>query len=160
MDDGERKRNFFISILGSNLIQNVIIGSVLLFCASMSLSAIFSASGRVNISLAKTYDFPVNDEWYTISSTGEKVPVELPAEIECEGPSARIYRHVEVEDSKRDSFLIYSHHQNLRVFLDDVEIYSYEAPEGLPWLKSYRSLYHIVNIPAGTDGTLSIELTA
>lgn len=160
MDDGERKRNFFISILGSNLIQNVIIGSVLLFCASMSLSAIYSASGRLNVSLAKTYDFPVNDEWYTISSTGEKVPVELPAEIECEGPSARIYRHVEVEDSKRDSFLIYSHHQNLRVFLDDVEIYSYEAPEGLPWLKSYRSLYHIVNLPAGTDGTLSIELTA
>ncbi|MBP5175968.1 MAG: hypothetical protein ILP07_08665, partial [Treponema sp.] len=102
MDDGERKRNYFISILGSNLIQNVIIGSVLLFCASMSLSAIFSASGRVNISLAKTYDFSLDDGWYSVSPTGENVPVTLPAEIECEGPSARIYRHVEVEDSKRD----------------------------------------------------------
>ena len=156
----EKKGGILSFLLDPRLFQNIIIMAVLIFCVSISITVIYAARDSADVSLSKNLEIPLEDGWYTLSPSGEENQITLPVELECEGLSSTIYRHVKTPDDRSACFLIYSHHQNIRVCFDGVECYSYEAPDRLPWLKSYRSLYHIVHLPARTEGTMSVELTA
>ncbi len=99
-----------------------------------------------------------NVGWYYIDENGKNVYIpSLPAKIPVgiDG-TARIY-HNYVAYNRR-TICFFTHHQNAVLFLNGIELYRFTLEGNPPWLKSFRSLYHIVNLPIVQDSTVCLEV--
>lgn len=99
-----------------------------------------------------------NVGWYYIDENGKNVYIpSLPAKIPVgiDG-TARIY-HNYVAYNRR-TICFFTHHQNAVLYLNGIELYRFTLEGNPPWLKSFRSLYHIVNLPIVQDSTVCLEV--
>ena len=99
-----------------------------------------------------------NVGWYYIDENGKNVYIpSLPAKIPVgiDG-TARIY-HNYVAYNRR-TICFFTHHQNAVLYLNGIELYRFMLEGNPPWLKSFRSLYHIVNLPIVQDSTVCLEV--
>ena len=132
----------------------------LLFLAVCAVSAYVMAYSsesqyvKLLLKAAQTY----NLGWYRLDAGGNKE--ELPALPTRINPKpdgkVRIYHRYASYDKK--SICFFTHHQNARLMMDGTVLYRYEMGGGPSWLKSFRAIYHIVDLPITDGGTICLEL--
>ncbi|MCR5623005.1 MAG: diguanylate cyclase [Treponema sp.] len=101
-----------------------------------------------------------NTGWYYIDGDGQKVYVPtLPVKIPCDpdGKSRLYHNYVSYE---KKTICFFTHHQNARLLINGLDLYSYRIQGNPPWLKSFRSIYHVVNLPDTAKSTLCLEMEA
>ena len=101
-----------------------------------------------------------NTGWYYIDGDGQKVYVPtLPVKIPCDpdGKSRLYHNYVSYE---KKTICFFTHHQNARLLINGLDLYSYEMKGNPPWLKSFRAIYHVVNLPDSAQSTLCLEIKA
>lgn len=137
--------------------QKVIMYTFFAVLACIAFFVLYTGRNQLSVSLLPGEPSTLNEGWYSCSAGGEQTFQTLPARIEAESDGVyRLYRYY--DSVHYDRYLsVYTHHQKLRVYIDDTLIYSYE-PTILPdWLQTYRAFYHIIVIPKDLDGQLCLE---
>ncbi len=101
-----------------------------------------------------------NVGWYYIDEDGNTVYIpSLPAKIPVDFDGvARIYHNFMSQERKTICF--FTHHQNANFLLNGQELYRYKIQGNPSWLKSFRSIYHIVDLPPSQNCTLCLETDA
>ncbi|MCR5762109.1 MAG: GGDEF domain-containing protein, partial [Treponema sp.] len=129
-----------------------------IFLIILGLFVLFHAKHSKSVSLLPSKAELYNTGWYYYDENGKPVEVELPCRIPAEGNVCRLYhRHTSYTRTK---LCFYTHHQSANLFLNEVPLYEYDVQVKPKWLKSYRSFYHIVTLPAVKNGEICLELTA
>ncbi|MCR5288564.1 MAG: GGDEF domain-containing protein [Treponema sp.] len=125
----------------------------------ISLFVLIKTNRAKSVSLIKETADIVNTGWYYYDATGKQVsiqslPISLPVD---QTGSASIYRRITTAADYFQYISFYSHHQNIEITINGTTIYRYTMPKLIPWLKSFRALYHIVRIPVIRNGELQIK---
>ncbi len=130
--------------------------AVLLVCVCIS----GRNSKKISLGIDKARDF--SSGWYFTDLSGEMSPIlKFPAKVPTfDGKSAKIYNTISNVSNGELCIDLYTHHQDLRVFLDGNPIYIFKSPGEKSRISSYRSLHHAVPIPLCKDGLLCVETTA
>ncbi len=141
-------------------ILNVLSALLIFMVCAVCAYVLFHSKGVTQVKLLPDPAQNYNVGWYYIDEEGKSVYVPtLPAKIPVDFDGvARIYHNFVSNEQKTICF--FTHHQNARFLLDGQELYCYKVEGNPPWLKSYRSLYHIVNLPPSKNCSLCLEIDA
>lgn len=141
-------------------ILNVFIALLLLAVCAICVYVLAYSKKAQHVKLFQKPAQNYNIGWYYIDGDGQKVYVPtLPAKIPCDpdGKSRLFHNYVSYE---KKTICFFSHHQNVRLLMDGLDLYSYEMKGNPPWIKSFRAIYHIVNLPDSAQSTLCLEIKA
>ncbi len=142
------------------LILRYVLYSLLIFVLVVSAFVMAKSKNASKVAVITEPARQYNTGWYYLNEHGEKTLIKsLPAEIPClMGESASIYHDYVAFEDKYFSF--YTHHQNAKVYLNGIELYTFEVTNKPDWIKSFRAFYHFVKLPAVNDGIIRLELTS
>lgn len=139
-------------------VLKIIIASLLIFILFISAYVISFSSKTKSVRLLDKPAESYNWGWYYIGSDGVRVYIPaLPAKIPAE-PDGRVRIYHKYVSYDRKTLCFFTHHQNAWLYLNDVELYSFVQKGNPPWLTSYRSLNHMVQLPSVRTSLICLEL--
>ena len=140
-------------------ILNGIIAILFLTICSVSAYVLWNGRSVQQLKLLNNPALTYNVGWYYIDKTGKNVYIpSLPAKIPSDDDGmTRIYHNYASTDYKFICFL--THHQNARFLVNGKEVYRFTMDRRFSWLKSYRALNHIVELPPMDSCILGLELS-
>lgn len=134
---------------------------VVLFIAA-GIFVVIAGRNTKDAQIFKFQEKTFNKGWYYYDHYGEKVYIpSLPAQVPADGMRATIYHEISPNDLDTSSICFYSQHQDVKLKLNDQEIYSYKTVTTPKTIKSYRAIYNFVDLPSISEkSVLSIESEA
>lgn len=139
-------------------VLNVLIGVLLLWTCGVCVWVMLHSDGVQKVKLLPPPAQNYNVGWYYIDEDGNNVYVPtLPAKIPVDYDGrARLYHNYVAYNRRTICFS--THHQDAVLFLNGIELYRFQLEGNPPWIQSFRSLNHIVNLPIVQDSTICLEL--
>ena len=139
-------------------VLNVLIALLILWVCGICAWVVLHSERAQNVKLLPNPAQNYNVGWYYVDEDGKNVYIPtLPAKVPVDyDGKARIFHNYVAYSRKTICF--FTHHQNAAIFLNGIELYHFTLEGNPPWLKSFRALYHIVNLPIVQDSTICLEI--
>ncbi|MBO5607544.1 MAG: diguanylate cyclase [Treponema sp.] len=140
-----------------NKVQTIVSVILTALIFVLSVIVVFVGNSSRNVKIMSGTEVTQVEGWFYIDDAGSEVPVSLPFTFDGENESCVIHKRITSAVKESYYLCFYTHHQDMDFLINGDVVYSYKSAPRPGWLKSYRSLNHVVKIPSGTEGVISLS---
>lgn len=143
-------------------LDSLVFKFLLIILSLTGIYILFFGQTNSDAQIIQCQDKSFNKGWFYYDSNGNEVQIpSLPANISSSDNKSAIYHRLPPEQKNCQSFCFYSHHQNVRIKLNDQIIYTYQNKIKPKNILSYHPVYNLVTLPpVSSESIICIETEA